>query len=96
MWRRRRQPDPPAGQTQSVEQLSTAYASSKPVVDEPKPKRRRTSAEISNDAIVAEQLAAAEREKELAQVRQVARQVWEQGRRHLPPEPFNADGRFVY
>jgi hypothetical protein len=90
MWHRRRKPVPPAvlvvDRPESVAE----------VVAPARPKRRRTRAEVANDAIVAEQLAAAEREKELAQVRQAARQEWEAGRRHLPPEPFNADGRYVF
>jgi hypothetical protein len=83
---RRRQPDPPA------------FVEAVPVVEQPaesvarKPKRR-TAAERRNDAIEAEQLAAAEREKELAQIRQAARQAWEANR---PREPFYDYGRFIY
>jgi hypothetical protein len=100
MWRRRRQPElvvpsvvvpvTQRGDVPDVGKIGNAVA------QPPKPKRRRTRAEVANDAIVAEQAAAAEREKELAQVRQAARQEWEAGRRHLPPEPFNADGRYVF
>jgi hypothetical protein len=88
---RRRQPEP-------VEVVSTMVdiASSIEDIAPPKPKRRRTSAEVANDRIIAEQTAAAEHEVELQRVRDEVRREWEQGRRGLPREPFNSDGRFVY
>jgi hypothetical protein len=82
---RRRQPEPVVIAESVQHGLTTAEVVAP--VTPPKRKRRRTRAEVANDRIESEQLAAAEREKELAQIRQVARQEWEHGRRHLPPEP---------
>jgi hypothetical protein len=85
---RRRQPEPVVIAESVQHDLTTAEVVA--------PVTRRTRAEVANDAIVAEQAAAAEREKVLAQVRQAARQEWEQGRRHLPPEPAFDYSRYLH
>jgi hypothetical protein len=63
------------------------------VIVAPKP-RRRTAAELAHDAIVAEQLANQEREKELERVRRRLAAEWEAGR---PREGWAMDySRFTY
>jgi hypothetical protein len=83
---RRRQPDPVAVRVPTV-------PVSPDVIVAPKP-RRRTAAELANDAIVAEQLANQEREKELERVRRRLAAEWEAGR---PREGWAMDySRFTY
>jgi len=101
--RRRRQPDPVITQviTTPVSEVATV-APSKPKLSKPEPSRPLSDWEqlqedgLRQAAILAE-LAKTERGTvEATQAEADARRVWEEGRRHLRPEPFNADGRFVY